>query len=302
MERFRLLQLESRLTPAKATFDFPTNAAISSDMAAFGAFTGGGPRVQIQLKDKVIFDEFVFEHTFRGGVDVALRYVDGSINILVSAGVGGGPRVKTYTLDGDSLALVSDTFVADPGFIGGVLVDSVGYTLGYKSQNEVFQIYFAQPHPESPGDPEPHNRYLAKLPLHIQQQLLDINYKYYAIEYSVTKLSEYEHLTGLTSIEGDGNRTYEQVQGFARLDSIVLSDASNALHEVGHAVQMHLISHYANLEWNEVYSENKGKFATPYENLNSSEAFAEGFRRYIYNISLGRNLPPVQAFMEKWLG
>jgi len=92
-----------------------------------GTGVGGGPRVQAfsGRDDKVLANFFAYEDSFRGGVQVAAGDLDGDgkADILVGAGVGGGPVVKAVSgADGKVLAqYLSD----DPGFRGGVRVDSV---------------------------------------------------------------------------------------------------------------------------------------------------------------------------------
>ncbi len=92
-----------------------------------GTGVGGGPRVVAfnGRDDKVLANFFAFEDSFRGGVQVSSGDVDGDgrADILVGSGVGGGPVVKAVSgADGKVLAqYLSD----DPGFRGGVRVDSV---------------------------------------------------------------------------------------------------------------------------------------------------------------------------------
>ena len=100
---------------------------------ALSADTGGGPRV-IVLKiangaivtalDFIAFDS----PDFRGGSRVALADVnrDGAADLIVGAGVGGGPRVSVF--DGTSLfsghlnRLIPDFFALDPNLRSGVYV------------------------------------------------------------------------------------------------------------------------------------------------------------------------------------
>jgi hypothetical protein len=72
------------------------------DLVAATGF-GGGPRVKVfdGATDRVIADFFAYEPSFRGGVNVAATDLDGdgAAEILVGAGVGGGPRIRGFRSD-----------------------------------------------------------------------------------------------------------------------------------------------------------------------------------------------------------
>ncbi len=101
------------------------------------AGVGGGPRVSVYRIDPAIsdpysnavpyrpelFNFFPFESSLRTGVIVAVGDVngDGVPDIVVGAGVGGGPRVRVY--DGKTGATIRDFFAYDSNFRGGVFVD-----------------------------------------------------------------------------------------------------------------------------------------------------------------------------------
>jgi hypothetical protein len=91
-----------------------------------GAGPGGSPTVNIfSGKDYSLIQSFLaFESTFSGGVSVAAGLInsDSVYDIVVGAGVGGGPRVKTY--DGSNLNVINDFFAFDPSFLGGVYVSA----------------------------------------------------------------------------------------------------------------------------------------------------------------------------------
>jgi hypothetical protein len=99
---------------------------------AISADVGGGPRVGIlkvvnnSLRPTVDFIAFGTPD-FRGGARVAMADVnrDGVADLMVGAGVGGGPRVSVY--DGTSLLssqtrLMPDFFALDPSLRSGVFV------------------------------------------------------------------------------------------------------------------------------------------------------------------------------------
>ena len=94
-----------------------------------GAGTGGGPAVRVfdGLSGTQIGSQFfAFNSNFRGGVNVATGDVngDGTDEIIVGAGPGGGPVVRVFefdTLDG----VQTGEFLAFPlGFTGGVFVSA----------------------------------------------------------------------------------------------------------------------------------------------------------------------------------
>ncbi len=101
------------------------------DDVIVGAGPGGGPRVQafdgLALTagtQTVLVNFFAFEPVFRGGVNVGAGEFtgDGFDDVIVGAGMGGGPRVQV--LDGRSLAPVTSYFAYDIGFRGGIYVAS----------------------------------------------------------------------------------------------------------------------------------------------------------------------------------
>ncbi|MFO0847279.1 MAG: beta-1,3-glucanase family protein [Gemmataceae bacterium] len=90
---------------------------------AVGAGPGGGPHVRVfdGATGKVVLDLFAFEPTFTGGVYVAAADLDGDgkAELVVAAGSGGGPRVRTFDAAGKAGL---DFFAYDPSFRGGVTV------------------------------------------------------------------------------------------------------------------------------------------------------------------------------------
>jgi hypothetical protein len=86
-----------------------------------GTGVGGGPRVRVLsgLDLSVIRDVFVYESTFRGGVNVSAGDFngDGTPDLITSAGTGGGPRV--VVLSGTNLQSIASFFVFDPNSRSG---------------------------------------------------------------------------------------------------------------------------------------------------------------------------------------
>lgn len=89
-----------------------------------GAGPGGGPRVKVidGSTQATILDFFAFEASFTGGVFVAAADFtgDGKADLVIGAGVGGGPRV--LVLDSTNLSVLADLFVFEPTFRGGARV------------------------------------------------------------------------------------------------------------------------------------------------------------------------------------
>lgn len=94
-----------------------------------GAGSGGGPHVRIfNIYGKSLTGGFfAYDKNFRGGVDVAVIDLngDGVKEIITGAGQGGGPHVRVFTKDGESLT--GGFFAYDKNFRGGVSI-AVGDT------------------------------------------------------------------------------------------------------------------------------------------------------------------------------
>jgi hypothetical protein len=108
------------------------------DTIVLGTDPGGGPRVRtlhlnfngptptLVPAGGPLSDFFAFEPSFRGGVRVAAGDVDGNPSngdeLVVGAGVGGGPRVIAFRSDG---SVVTDFFAFPPDVTTGVNVSVV---------------------------------------------------------------------------------------------------------------------------------------------------------------------------------
>ena len=91
---------------------------------AVAADGGGGPRVQVYdaLSNALLQDFFVYELGFTGGVRVAEADVngDGTDDLIVVPGKGGGPRVRVLSgVDGSELY---NYFAYEPSFTDGLFV------------------------------------------------------------------------------------------------------------------------------------------------------------------------------------
>ena len=97
-------------------------AGAGRSVYAVGADAGGGPRVRVYdaVTRAVLFDQFVYEESFTGGVRVATGDVtgDGVPDLITAAGPGGGPRVSVY--DGVTFKVVSSFFAYEQTFTGGL--------------------------------------------------------------------------------------------------------------------------------------------------------------------------------------
>jgi hypothetical protein len=89
-----------------------------------GAGPGGGPRIKVidGASQATVYDFFVFEKEFTGGVFVAAGDFtgDGLDDIVIGAGEGGGPRV--LILNAANLSVIADVFVFEQTFRGGARV------------------------------------------------------------------------------------------------------------------------------------------------------------------------------------
>lgn len=93
-------------------------------IVAAGAGEGGGPIAEIRVADtqQVVFRQFVYGESFRGGVRVALCDVnkDGTAELVTGPGPGGGPRVRVF--DGRSGEPIGDFYAFDPNGRTGINV------------------------------------------------------------------------------------------------------------------------------------------------------------------------------------
>ncbi len=94
-----------------------------------GAGESGGPRVQVYntTTRALILDNFAYESSSRTGVHVAAGDFngDGKQELIISPGLGGGPRVRIF--DGNNVAklnVLADFFAYDPSQRGGVYISA----------------------------------------------------------------------------------------------------------------------------------------------------------------------------------
>ena len=99
-----------------------------------GAGQGGGPHIQVfsGLNNSVLASFFAYEPTFTGGTSVGAGDVnaDGYVDVVIGAGIGGGPHVRAVSGLQLSNGVISDlaNFMAfDPEVRNGVFVSSGDY-------------------------------------------------------------------------------------------------------------------------------------------------------------------------------
>ena len=94
-----------------------------------GAGLGGGPAIAVldSQTGEVMESFFAFDPAFTGGVFVAVQDTngDGILDIIASAGPGGGPEVRIF--DGGSLNVLRAFFAYDQSFTGGVSVATIDF-------------------------------------------------------------------------------------------------------------------------------------------------------------------------------
>lgn len=104
-----------------------------------GAGEGGGPRYRIldSITGLALVDRFAYEASARTGVRVTSTDFngDGTVDIVVAAGFGGGPRVRVFdgtTLNDANPRTLADFFAFESGQRGGVYVAAGDYNLDGK--------------------------------------------------------------------------------------------------------------------------------------------------------------------------
>jgi hypothetical protein len=109
-----------------ASGDFNSDGV--ADLVA-GAGFGGGPAIAIldSQTGQVMESFFAFDPAFTGGIFVAVQDTngDGILDIIASAGPGGGPEVRIF--NGANLNLLRSFYAYAADFTGGVSVASVDF-------------------------------------------------------------------------------------------------------------------------------------------------------------------------------
>jgi RHS repeat-associated protein len=114
--------------PFGSTFTGGSSVAVSTDASGrpeivVGAGSGGGPHVRVVSAEGVERKSFfAFSPTFTGGVSVASADFDGDglADLVVAAGLGGGPHVRIFR--GSDGGEIRGFYAYSPDFSGGVSV------------------------------------------------------------------------------------------------------------------------------------------------------------------------------------
>ena len=99
-------------------------AGTGKDEVAVAPGPGGGPVVEFWSlasgTPQMTSSFFALDTSFRGGLHLASGTFDGKVDLVVGAGVGGGPRVEVFS--GGNGALIDNFFAYNSAYRGGVLV------------------------------------------------------------------------------------------------------------------------------------------------------------------------------------
>jgi uncharacterized protein YkwD len=108
--------------PSPPSPNAPPPANPSQRLVVLGAGYGGGPQVAAfnPTNGQPVFNFMAFDSSFRGGVTVAAGDVngDGYDDLVVAAGIGGGPHVKVF--NGRTGVLLREFMAYETTFAGGV--------------------------------------------------------------------------------------------------------------------------------------------------------------------------------------
>ena len=99
-----------------------------NNLSAISPEKNGGPRVQVNKIDLInqtrnqLFDDFVFEESFTGGVNLAMTDVnsDGFYDLVVGPNIGGGPRLRILSGQDNFKSVLYDKFVYEENYRGGI--------------------------------------------------------------------------------------------------------------------------------------------------------------------------------------
>lgn len=93
---------------------------------AIGVDYGGGSVVQINYNNGTNLSFFAYSSAYTGGVRVALGDIngDGIDELITGTGIGGGPHIKVFNLQGGQPVEIASFFAFEPTFMGGVYIST----------------------------------------------------------------------------------------------------------------------------------------------------------------------------------
>jgi hypothetical protein len=93
---------------------------------AIGVDYGGGSVVQINYNNGTNLCFFAYSSAYIGGVRVALGDIngDGIDELITGTGLGGGPHIKVWNLQGGQPVEIASFFAFEPTFMGGVYIST----------------------------------------------------------------------------------------------------------------------------------------------------------------------------------
>ena len=113
------------LTVSGSTASAPPPGSFTASQV-IGVDYGGGSVVQINYTNGTNLSFFAYSPLYTGGVRVALGDVngDGIDELITGTGVGGGPHIKVFNLQGGQPVEVASFFAFEPTFMGGVNIST----------------------------------------------------------------------------------------------------------------------------------------------------------------------------------
>ena len=113
------------LTVSGSTASSPPPGSFTASQVV-GVDYGGGSVVQIQYTNGSNLSFFAYSPLYTGGVRVALGDVngDGIDELITGTGVGGGPHIKVFNLQGGQPVEIASFFAFEPTFMGGVNIST----------------------------------------------------------------------------------------------------------------------------------------------------------------------------------
>ncbi len=301
---------------AAGVLGFPYFQRVSrGDTTAFAARNGGSAHVEIWHQGIKVHNVIHFterakptDPLFRGGASVTVL-PDG--DVLIGAGYGGGARYKRISKLATGWAQMSDQFLG--GKIGAesrhgcMFLPDGRPVYGYAEQNVTLPVqpFIATPWRTLAGDTLNVNAFLSQIPIELQKRMVREGAKVHVYRgKAITDMEEFQHLKGQkTQMEGDGNRTWDQVPG--RADGVecwVTENGLHLMHEVGHIIEVFLWRNdEARSSFSLLWRNNQRNWTTPYERTNIREAAAECINRHIERPESNNHLFGIRGYLERYL-